>query len=106
MSKAHAPGVLCIIVGVAPAWSMRNNGRIVVIERLHRVSRKHGNIWVVRTRPGEPDLHAMKRTIGGGETPVMSSYMAIFQSRLLPIGEPQDEQTVGTEVDDAIAVLA
>lgn len=119
--KTHAPGVMCVIVGLQEPFSGLNNGRVVTLEaklvlgskRLCACSPKdswgnfdqliHGDCWRVTAS----DLYC--DTLG--TTP----YTTIPQRNLIPIGDATLSLTVQEEllkqrkadlVKKALAVLA
>jgi hypothetical protein len=99
---SHAPGVVCILTGGPNAWYRKDNGRLVKIDKLRRVSTKNGNIWRVEVKDeAEGPLHVY---IDGpfGAHPSTAFWTNVGQSYLIPLGpEGQfDEQTVGREVGD------
>jgi hypothetical protein len=91
--RAHGPGVLCVLVGLEAvgSWQAKDNGRIVRIVKLHRVSRIHGNIWRVEARnPSDGPFHVIAVMADGTRVPAMREGVNCAQKYLIPIGDDAD----------------
>lgn len=107
MSVRHGPGVACIVVGVKDAWGGKNNGRVVVIRKLSRVSPKKGAYWRCAAMPGDEPLYTYVGVDVGGIHPTRLWTVTIKQVNLIPIAPEQsfNEQITGTEADNGEFIL-
>ena len=99
----HGPGVKCIVVGLQGGWIKNDNGRIVRIIKLRRVSLTKGNIWIIEPADDGGPLHGY-RYRGGGLVPTRPMRLAAAQKYLIPIGP--DEQATWAQAEDELFVLA